>query len=211
MNTENHINSILEMIGSIQMNRLTVLTGGNGKGKSLIRKQMPFAVQKAFPNEIDDKKLPYVCKSVSMQLRTESAVDFGALSSAMHDLPWSPTSTETYNLIKRLFNICSKGTKYYYIIDEPEIGMSKESQLGITNYIKSEYEKYKDSMYGLLVITHSEMVVDILKDIADFKNLDGYKTIEDWKNREIIPTDFERLEEESHELFLAIQDRSKKV
>ena len=209
MDTNIQVDLIRDMLSSIPMNELVVLTGGNGKGKSLIRKQMPFAVQKAFPTEVTEKKLPRVCKSVSMQLRTESQPEFGALSSMMHDLPWCPTSTETYGLIKRLFDCVDDEDKFYIIIDEPEIGMSKESQLGIALYILEKYQEVKDKLYGLLLITHSEIIVDTLKDICVFKNMDGYVTVEEWVNREVIPTDFELLEQESNELFKTIQDNSK--
>ena len=171
---------------------------------------MPYTVKDAFPDEVTDSKLPRVCKSVSMQLRTESQPEFGALSQLAHDCPWNPTSTETYHLIKQLFKCIEDDEKFYFIIDEPEIGMSRESQLGIAQVILDKYLANKDKIYGLLLITHSETIVNAVKDIAIFKNLDGIETADDWLNREIVPTDFEILTQESNDLFSAIQDRSNK-
>ena len=209
MDTEKHVDKILDVMDKIPMNRLTILTGGNGKGKSLIRKQMPFAVKRAFPKEITEKKLPKVCRSVSMQLRTESQPEFGALCSMTHDWPLTPTSVSTYHLIKQLFgSLDGDKEKHYLIIDEPEIGMSRESQLGIAMYIKEQYEKYQDKLYGLLIITHSEILVTYLKDMSGFISLDDIETADEWLNREIKPTDFELLDKESTDLFVAIRDRS---
>lgn len=209
MDVEKQLDIIRNTLKSIPMNELVVLTGGNGKGKSLIRKQMPFSVQNAFPDEVTEQKLPRVCKSVSMQLRTESQPEFGALASMTHDIPWMPTSIETYNLLKQMFKCISDNEKFYFIIDEPEIGMSRESQLGIANFILTQYEDNKDKMYGMLVITHSETIVKALKDTCVFINLDGIDNVDTWLNREIIPTDFELLQQESDELFHAVQNNSK--
>ena len=208
MNVENQLDIIRNMLKTIPMNELVVLTGGNGKGKSLIRKQMPFAVQNAFPDEVTERKLPRVCKNVSMQLRTESQAEFGALSSLAHDIPWMPTSTETYNLLQQLFRCVEDKEKFYFIIDEPEIGMSRESQLGIARYILDKYNENKDKIYGMLVITHSETIVEELKDTCVFLNLEGINDIDSWLNREIVPTDFELLKQESDELFEAVQNNS---
>ncbi len=217
MNTEEHIDKIVDTLRKIPMNELTILTGGNGKGKSLIRKQMPFAVQRGFPEEVTEKNLPSVCRSVSMQLRTESRPEFGALCNMTHDWPLTPTSVSTYHLIKGLFRELEtdensrrrEQKKHYLIIDEPEIGMSRESQLGIAEYIKKQYLDHKKDIYGLLVITHSETIVKTLKDIGTFISLDGYGSAEEWLDREVTATDFERLEKESEELFVAVRDQSK--
>ncbi len=212
MDTEKHIERIKEILTTIPVDQMTILTGGNGHGKSLIRKQMPYAVQRAHP-EVQDKDLPKVCKSVSMQLRTESRAEFGALSSMMHNMPWNPTSTETYSLIKRLFFNCFKeddDKKYYLIIDEPEIGMAREPQVSIARYIKMRFEECRDRMYGLLVTTHSEDIVKELIDVAAFIDINGCEDAKSWLNREIIPTDFEQLTKESNELYQAINENSKK-
>jgi predicted ATPase len=100
-------------------------------------------------------------------------------------------------------------SKRYLIIDEPEIGMSKESQLGFVTYLKERIPDILKYTYGLLIITHSEMIVNALKDEAVFLNMDKDCTADEWINREIIPTDFEKLENDYYELFQAINNYSK--
>ena len=131
------------------------------------------------------------------------------LPSTASEIALVPTSIETYNLLKQMFKCISDNEKFYFIIDVPEIGMSRESQLGIANFILTQYEDNKDKMYGMLVITHSETIVKALKDTCVFINLDGIDNVDTWLNREIIPTDFELLQQESDELFHAVQNNSK--
>ena len=193
-----HVKQLIEIKDSIKPNECTILTGFNGSGKSLIRKQIIFAIKKQYP----DAKTEHV----SMQLRTESNVSLGALCSAMHDLPWIPTSCSTYDLIKGLINnkLNNNKKQSYIVIDEPEIGMSTESQLAIAQYLKTNMPALLNCTYGVLIITHSETIVKELMDIATFKNInEEHKDIspEEWLNREIKPTDFEYLNEWSLALF----------
>ena len=199
---------IQHILAHLEPNKVTLLTGSNGSGKSLVRKQCCFELSRKLPGT-DPLKLT---ADVSMQRRTESNAMLGALSNCMHDNPDEPTSCYTYYLVKTLFNSFAKadvGSKRYLIIDEPEIGMSKESQLGFAAYLKSKIPEALDHTYGLLIITHSDIIVNALKDEAAFFNMDKDCTVEEWLNREIVPTDFETLDDASHELFLAINNYSK--
>ena len=208
MNVDKKIERIQDVMSKIEPNKVTILTGSNGSGKSLIRKQVCFELSRKL--ELDEPS--GLIASVSMQLRTESNPFLGALSSCMHDCAWHPTSLSTYDLVKNLINSATKegGKKKYLVIDEPEIGMSRESQLGFVLYLQKRLPEIMDSTYGLLIITHSELIVDALKDDAVFINMDNEnRTAEDWILREIIPTDFEVLDDESMELFEAIRDYSK--
>ena len=150
-----------------------------------------------------------------MQKRTESNTYLGALCNWAHDLSWNPTSLSTFNLIEGLFNTFTKEDRQeenkqrYIIIDEPEIGMSRESLSGFTVYLLKRLPEILDKTLGIMIITHSEFLVEALKDKAEFLNMDNDVTADEWIHREIVPTDFEKLSEDSHELFLAIQDRSK--
>ena len=146
-----------------------------------------------------------------MQKRTESVADWGALSTCMHDVSWIPTSCSTYDLINSMFNTFLKedSSKRYLIIDEPEIGMSKEAQMGLATYIVNKIPDILKYTYGLLIITHSEVLVDALKDKVEFFNIDKECTAEEWLNREIVPLDLEELAKKSNELYHAILEYSK--
>lgn len=205
MDYNKHIDNLLDVLHSIEPHKITILTGGNGRGKSLIRKQMVFRVKEMFG--LSNSQMKHSVKSVSMQTRTEQRPDFGVFSTAMHDEPTSPTSVSTYQLIKDVMKYTAGN---YIVLDEIEIGMSAESIAGICEFLNRKFsEMDPENCYGVLVITHSDRVVQTLKHDA-FVNLEGMSE-EEWLNREIVPTDFEQLEKESNELFCAVRDRSRAV
>lgn len=83
--------------------------------------------------------------------------------------------------------------------------MSEESQYGIALYINSKLDEYRKNNRGLLIITHSKWLVRTIN--ADkFINIEGM-TKDEWLNREIIPTDFETLKDDSSDLQDAIEKR----
>lgn len=210
MDYNEHINHIKDIIDSIPMHKVTILTGGNGSGKSFIRKQIVFTVGRAFNLSMNEMR--HCVKAVSMQTRTEQKTEWGALSSAMHDSPWMPTSYSTYQLIKRLMDIVIKEDEFnnYIVLDEIEIGMSAESIAGIVNFLNDCFSKIDfEKCYGIMVITHSDRVVRTLNH-NNFVNIEGLSE-EEWLNREIVPTDFEKLDKESGELMRAIEERLKPV
>ena len=142
------------------------------------------------------QQMKHSVKSVSMQTRTESRSDFGALSTAMHDVPTSPTSISTYRLIE---NVMRYTDDNFIVLDEIEIGMSAESIAGICEFLNKKFQEInKEKCYGVLVITHRDRVVRTLQHDA-FVNLEGMSE-EEWLNREIVPTDFEQLDKDSMDL-----------
>lgn len=167
------------------MNKITILTGKNGSGKSLIRKILPKSVGDS--------------ASTSQERRTSNNPEWGALSSAMCDVGGTPTSTETLSHIQQLLQINNK----YIIIDEPEIGMGEETVAGLLKLLNEELPKHKNN--GICFITHNRYIVEHLNADA-FYNIEGM-TKEEWLIREIIPTDLNKLKDDSMALFKAIQQR----
>lgn len=196
-NYEKHLNHLIDLTDSIDVNKITILTGPNGSGKSLVRKLIASTVAKERP-EINAKE---VVASVSQERRTNSNAAWGAMSSVFSDLPWNPTSLETYHLCKRLSQDNLKGR--YLIFDEPEIGMSEEGILGWSLWFKKTFGDYSS---GILIITHSRILVESLRDISEFVNISGLSR-DEWLNREIIPVDFDQLDEESDKLYQTVQKR----
>lgn len=196
-NYEKHLNHLIDLTDSIDVNKITILTGPNGSGKSLVRKLIASTVAKERP-EINAKE---VVASVSQERRTNSNAAWGAMSSIFSDLPWNPTSLETYHLCKRLSQDNLKGR--YLIFDEPEIGMSEEGILGWSLWFKKTFSDYSS---GILIITHSRILVESLRDISEFVNISGLSR-DEWLNREIIPVDFDQLDEESDKLYQTVQKR----
>lgn len=192
-----HVDRIIEVANAIQPNRITILTGGNGKGKSVVRKVSSFALAKKL-----GKDPQHLVASTSMQARTELRSDLGALSSCMHDTSYLATSENSLSNIKKVLKL----TERFIVIDEPEIGIGEEFQLAIAKYISSKYNAQEN--FGLLVITHSRIIVKNLPH-DEFLNLEGM-TEQEWLNREIVAVDLDKFEKESYELYTTIQKRSVK-
>lgn len=202
---DSHIDNIIDLTHKLAESKLSVLVGPNGTGKSLIRKQIGVQLYRKYKYN--------VLRHVSMELRTNTYSELGALSSIFRDNDVEPTSICTLDLIEKMHNnVSSSSKKVYLVIDEPEIGMSIESQLGIAKKIV-ELKEYIDNPYlGILVITHSPTILDRLVNSGFEFNYIGYNTThcsyDDYKNREIVETDFEWLKDWSNQLFLRVRDRS---
>ena len=213
-NINEHIDNIINIAESIELNKVTILTGGNGCGKSVVRKLLTSIIKekvKAIYNE--EINSPLVA-SVSMETRTASRPDFYALSSMMHDLPWTATSVNTIRLIRNLCNsLLNKSSekikdKRFIVLDEIEIGLSEEVLLGLCNYLNDAFDKTKDKTLGVLVITHNRDVAERLNH-DKFLNLEGL-TKGEWLNREIRPVSLDDLDEWSAALYSGIKKREKK-
>lgn len=199
-----HVDLIVELCNEVPLHKVTILTGGNACGKSVIRKQLALII----PDKLDDEGISHgksTVASASMQLRTESKPEWGAFSSITHDSPWSATSDATLNMINQLFR--NSSDPRYIIIDELEIGMSEELQIGFCNMLNKKLPEILEKNFGIMVITHSRHVVNTLNH-DNFMNIEGM-TEDEWINREIVPIDPEDLEKWADELFKTIRDRSK--
>ena len=195
-----HIDHILDICDSIPTDKITILTGGNALGKSLIRKQLAFYIS-------NKKDIPAnkAVISVSMQTRTESRPEYSALSGMNHDLPWCSTSDSTINLLNGML---SHAKNKFIVIDELEIGMSREVQAGVCHMLNEKFPDILKNNYGILVITHSEDVVKNLNH-DNFINIEGMSE-EQWLTRDIIPVEPKDLESWATALFKAVRDREKK-
>lgn len=206
---ESHIQKIIEIVKGIKKNRLTILVGQNGCGKSLIRKQLGVR----FSNEFNDSNKTHT-KAVSMQLRTEQRAEYGALSTVMHDSSYVPTSLTSFNLVQSMMKCTENKISDYLILDEIEIGMSEESILGMSKYMLENIDTWVNNSLGLLLITHSRVLVQELMSNydCDFVYL-GYNEIEydydKWLTRNLTPTDFEYLSEWSDKLFKTVLNKSR--
>lgn len=119
---EDYLDSLVDIIDSIDPTKITILTGRNAGGKSLIRKLMFTKIRKLSGK--DKVRIPHA----SQQLRTEVNPDLGALGSFAHDLEWLATSTSTISNIEK---VLKEEDADYLVIDEPEIGVGEELQLGL--------------------------------------------------------------------------------
>lgn len=214
MDIDKKIDELRIILDSIQPNKLTILTGSNGSGKSLIRKQLCFHLSKKL-NVTPDRLVVHS----SMQIRTALASEMGGLSAFTHDDPTEPTSLSTFDLFETLLRSFiyndERTDKVYIVLDEPEIGMTKESQYGFILELKKKLKDILDKSYGILIITNSEFLVQMLKYQClvtdfDFFNMDGYKDADKWLSRDIKPTNFDELRKDSRELYLYLNGNDNK-
>lgn len=213
-----HIDRIIDVVEEIVENgigKVTILTGGNACGKSVIRKLLPARLSNKLG--IDKKEAGHLVCSTSMQLRTSGSSNYNIIASGMGrmsaDLPWLSTSEQTIHLVQQLFSSCvekveDESKKKFIVIDELEIGMSKETQLGACIWLNQIIKENKERILGVLVITHSDTVVQNIES-DNFINIDGMNR-EEWINREIIPVMPDELSAWATELFCGIRDREKK-
>lgn len=190
-----HIDELIRISESIDISKITILTGNNGSGKSLTRKVVASRVF---------EQLGVRVKSVSMDLRTGSRPEFGALSGMGRDDEWIATSINTLGILEQLFRTARKypeETKFI-ILDEFEIGCSEETIMALVEYINKELEDLK---IGCLIITHSRAAVRDLK-FDEFVNIQGL-SVDEWLTRKVVPTNLDELKE--NKLFIALRDRLK--
>ena len=197
-NLEQHVDNLADIMDSIPSKGITMLTGSNGSGKSLVRNQFIFRL--AHRAGVDVKNFRGKLGSVSMQRRTESNPEWGALSGALQDTAWLPTSLNTIHLIEGMIDKSFE----YIIIDEPEIGMGEEVVMSLVDYLNEKLKQYPDK--GFMVITHNRYIVENLH-YDNFYNLDGIKTKEEWLNRPLIKANLDTLRE--NKLFYFIRDKQK--
>jgi archaellum biogenesis ATPase FlaH len=205
-----HIDRIIDVADAIEPGKVTILTGSNSTGKSVVRKLLGFRMMEKL--KLDNTPVA----TISMEKRTNgcSSLLGTGLDHAMSDLPWDSTSnTSVHTVVNMMDSLVIKedersrdNKKAYIVIDEIEIGMSREMQVGICNYLNEIFEKYLDNCYGVVVITHSETIVKNLKHDV-FLNIDGM-TEEEWLNREIVPITPKQISDWSSALFSGIENRT---
>jgi predicted ATPase len=196
---EDYLNKIAEIPYKMDFSSVTILTGRNAGGKSLIRKQLVFALSEKL--DIPWKKL--FIPHASLQLRTEPKPEMGALAQLASDLPWIASSASTIEVIKKVFS--NKDKANYIIIDEPEIGLGIPLQLGLCDYINEQIEECKKLGIGVLVITHSKTIVENIKH-ENFINLEDMDENE-WLTHIPQKISIEEFEKFSGDFFVTVRDR----
>lgn len=190
---------VVEVMDSIKHNEVTILTGRNAGGKSLIRKQLIFQIASAVGKDYKKTFIP----QASQEIRTASQPSMGALSGVAHDLEWLATSTNTLYTLEHVFAHRDKAD--YIVIDEPEIGMGEELQLGIADYLNDEIAKVKALGKGCLIICHSRLIAqNVVHD--NFINMEGMSE-DEWLNRIPKKISITEFKEFSDKLFETVRDR----
>lgn len=200
MDYENQIELIKDCAESVNPNVVTVLTGKNGSGKSLVRKLISGYLSDKLGTDVNK-----TVASVSMESRSQPKHDFGALKSVAIDDPETPTGASSINNVDMLVsNACKKDSPRYIVIDEPEIGMGEELVMALCNKINKMFNPLPEGCLGVLIITHNRYLVNNIQ--GEFRNIEGMDK-DAWLTREIIPTDIEEFEKDALGLWRAINKR----
>lgn len=196
-----HIDRLIDLADQILPGKVTILTGGNATGKSVIRKILWQKLAGKLGLEFGtDKSL---ISEISMMKRC--GLDYSCGINFTRDTEWSATSENSFNLVTNILDDNMAGR--FIVLDEPEIGFSEEAQLTLALYLNQRAPTVLQKNHGILVITHSRIMVrEIQSDV--FLNIEGL-TRDEWLAREIKPFDIKKFSEEAMELFVAIRDRSK--
>lgn len=192
----------------VELNKVTVLTGNNGSGKSMVRKLIAFYLA----DKLGKKESNHLVASVSMESRTNKkdgtngTMNFDALSAMGIDDATNPTSEETLYNIDSVVKSVSAENPRYIVIDEPEIGMGEEMVAALVIKLNKMFETLPTGVLGVLLITHNRYIVQNIN--GEFLNMEGKSRVE-WLNREIIPTNLEQFKEDSLGLYRAINNYNK--
>lgn len=184
--------------------RILIATGENASGKSLFRRLYLTAIKEYYPKI---KEVMHISQQGRCQEGIVRAFVYGAED-------WEATGVISLRTFKAGFDT-SHGREHPHIIiwDEPEIGMSEETQMAAGQYVAKRCKDWPENLKGLIFTTHSRHFAAALKDLhgVGFLNLGNkYKTLEAWIDREIVPNDYETLMDHALERFRDFNERFEK-
>jgi hypothetical protein len=132
----------------------------------------------------------------------------GFVSAALYgDESWESTGYISIQVFRKAFEQTSE-KDYILIWDEPEIGLSEESQLGVTQLIKQKMVDGRDPrLLGCVFMTHSRLFVKQFLDYPKlgFVDMDGkFDSAAKWASRKVRPANLEKVCKRGHERFQKI-------
>jgi len=195
--------------------KVLIVAGDNACGKSLFRRFLSGFLGMYYK----EKKINAGVVDISQEARSRS----GDISKCFiyGDENYESTGQITCHSILGCFHNIKNNESWdekVLIIDEPEIGLSEESQLGLATYIKTELQTCPAKLRGVVIITHSRYIVSELKDVEGFKfhyiGEKKYKDAEAWLDRKIEANDITLLGKISHDRYTkfrkALESKKKK-
>lgn len=176
--------------------KLLLITGDNASGKSLLRRV------------IESKCHKYNIKAMSLSQERRSISDYTRAfiyGSEDYESTGQITARSIQNMFKSSF---AWDINHILIIDEPEIGLSDESQLGLAQYIKDNIKKLKENVIQVVIFTHSKILIEELSELNHiYIHIGGkYKTVDEYINRKIVPVDPSMIGDIARANFAIIED-----
>ena len=191
--------NILDALDQIKTGHVTILTGDNGTGKSLIRKVLCSSLRN---QEYDDT---IKIADISMEKRTGLHAGLGDGGVFLRDVEWVATSD---NSLSFLYSLLNSAKDRYLVIDEPELGMSQDLQKSIGIYLSKRIPETMKENRGMLIITHSREFVRSLSVEHVFVNLQK-KSEEEWLNESAKEIDLDDFRKKCDALFNLLRDHLK--
>ncbi len=159
---------------------VVIFVGQNGAGKSMVRRMLKVGAQE---------------RNIAIYDFSQERRCSGDLGTAMiyGDETWQSTGFISLSTLQRAFKQ-KPGKDFLLVWDEPEIGLSEESLLGMVEALKEQLENPPKRLLGCIFMTHSRLFVRELQDYPGlaFVDLDGqYKTAKEWSNRKVKAADIQ--------------------
>ena len=191
--------NILDALDQIKTGHVTILTGDNGTGKSLIRKVLCSSLR----NQENDDTIKI--DDISMEKRTGLHAGLGGGGVFLRDVEWVATSD---NRLSFLYSLLNSAKDRYLVLDEPELGMSQDLQKSIGIYLSKRIPETMKENRGMLIITHSREFVRSLSVEHVFVNLQK-KSEEEWLNESAKEIDLDDFRKKCDALFNLLRDHLK--
>lgn len=191
--------NILDALDQIKTGHVTILTGDNGTGKSLIRKVLCSSLR----NQENDDTIKIA--DISMEKRTGLHDELGGGGVFLRDVEWVATSD---NSLSFLYSLLNSAKDRYLVLDEPELGMSQDLQKSIGIYLSKRIPETMKENRGMLIITHSREFVRSLSVEHVFVNLQK-KSEEEWLNESTKEIDLDDFRKKCDALFNLLRDHLK--
>ena len=191
--------NILDALDQIKTGHVTILTGDNGTGKSLIRKVLCSSLR----NQENDDTIKIA--DISREKRTGLHVGLGGGGVFLRDVEWVATSD---NSLSFLYSLLNSAKDRYLVLDEPELGMSQDLQKSIGIYLSKRIPETMKENRGMLIITHSREFVRSLSVEHVFVNLQK-KSEEEWLNESAKEIDLDDFRKKCDALFNLLRDHLK--
>ena len=191
--------NILDALDQIKTGHVTILTGDNGTGKSLIRKVLCSSLR----NQENDDTIKIA--DISMEKRTGLHAGLGGGGVFLRDVEWVATSD---NSLSFLYSLLNSAKDRYLVLDEPELGMSQDLQKSIGIYLSKRIPETMKENRGMLIITHSREFVRSLSVEHVFVNLQK-KNEEEWLNESAKEIDLDDFRKKCDTLFNLLRDHLK--
>ena len=191
--------NILDALDQIKTGHVTILTGDNGTGKSLIRKVLCSSLR----NQENDDTIKIA--DISMEKRTGLHAGLGGGGVFLRDVEWVATSD---NSLSFLYSLLNSAKDRYLVLDEPELGMSQDLQKSIGIYLSKRIPETMKENRGMLIITHSREFVRSLSVEHVFVNLQK-KSEEEWLNESVKEIDLDDFRKKCDALFNLLRDHLK--